>query len=271
MKMTSKPCVTIVLPTYNQAQYLPDTLNSIFDQTYRDFELVVVNDGSTDETANILRDYRRMFDFQLIEQENQGLPTALNIGFGHSSGRYLTWTSSDNLLLPKMLETLVLELENYPSVGVVYSDWAFIDSEGRAISDFRTVDYDKDLLLGYNFIHCSFLFRKLCMDQVGGYDPNFIYGEDWEFWIRVSRSFGMRHVPMILYSYRIHGQTMTDDLIHEKAPRRMNDKEFRSYRRRQSYLGWYFGKIKWRLVTRKLGYDPRDEWHHAITSQIGRT
>ena len=113
----AEPRVSVVLPTYNQAEYLPRALEGVFAQTFRDYELIVVNDGSTDDTAQILDKFRHHYDFILIQQENQRLPRALNIGFGQARGSYLTWTSSDNVMLPNMLETLVDALNNHPNLG----------------------------------------------------------------------------------------------------------------------------------------------------------
>jgi glycosyltransferase involved in cell wall biosynthesis len=92
------------MPTYNQAKYLPSALDGIISQTFQNYELIIVNDGSTDNTAEILADYRLKLDYHLIEQENLKLPRALNTGFSHAKGKYLTWTSSDNIMLPEMIE-----------------------------------------------------------------------------------------------------------------------------------------------------------------------
>ena len=99
--------VSVVLPTYNQAEYLIEALEGIYSQSYRDFELIVVNDGSTDGSGRILAEYRLHYGFRLIETDNRGLPEALNEGFRQSEGEYLTWTSSDNIMLPEMLSVLV--------------------------------------------------------------------------------------------------------------------------------------------------------------------
>ncbi|MGC8880108.1 MAG: glycosyltransferase family 2 protein, partial [Anaerolineae bacterium] len=146
--------VSIVLPTYNQAHYLGQALDGVFWQTYRHFELIVVDDGSTDGTAAVLEKYRDRPEMQVISQTNQGLPRALNVGFAHARGKYLTWTSSDNIMLPDMLSVLVESLSRDQSVGLVYADFYLMDENGNELGLFKTVEYDPYLLLHINLVHC---------------------------------------------------------------------------------------------------------------------
>lgn len=259
------PVISIVLPTYNQGHFLAQALDSIFQQTFRNFELIVVNDGSTDNTVDILRAYSSRYSFQVIHQDNRGLPVALNTGFARSRGKYWTWTSSDNILRPSMLEILHAELNRDPSVGVVYADWSFIDEQGKVLGRFHTLEFDRDILLCFNFVHCCFLFRRECFETVGGYEPRFIYSEDWEFWIRVSRCFRMKRVPLDLYLYRVHRTSMTTEVIEGRAHRAMPYSQFAAYLRRRYPLSWYYGKLKWKL-RKWLGYgDPLLRWNQMIT------
>jgi len=246
-----KPRISIVLPTYNQAKYLPEALASVFSQTYRDFELVVVNDGSTDETASILTEYRTRYDFILIEQQNQGLPKALNVGFRQAQGEYLTWTSSDNILLPDMLARLSTELDEYPEVGLVYADWYVIDEMGRIIAVARSRDYDRLLLLRTNYINACFLYRRECQEKIGWYNTRFSGAEDWDYWLRISKYYTMRHVKQLLYKYRVHGNTLSaypEMLIPYK--------QFAKFWKRVNPLAWYASKVKWHLLKRVLGRSP---------------
>jgi O-antigen biosynthesis protein len=264
--MNRKPKVSVIIPTYNQAHYLPFTLNGIIAQTFKDFELIVVNDGSTDQTCEVLDLYQQKIDLTVINQENKGLPEALNAGFAVATGKYYTWTSSDNITLPHMLEELNRALDSCPDIGVVYADWFFIDDLGKIISEYKTLDFDRHLLLYHNFVHCCFLFRKGCMEQVGGYDPDYVYAEDWEFWIRVSRHFRMRHVHKTLYKFRIHPESMTTEVIEGTSKRKITYNEFKTRFRNQSWIDWYLSKIKWKLLKYRLGYDPRQSWFQAINA-----
>jgi glycosyltransferase involved in cell wall biosynthesis len=236
--------VSIVMPTYNQAHFLPEALDGVFAQTYPLYELIVVDDGSTDNTAQVLADYRQRHEFVVVSQENQRLPRALNTGFGRARGDYLTWTSSDNIMLPRMLEVLAGELDADPGVGLVYADRYLMDEGGNDLGRFNLPDYDPYLLLHINLVHCAFLYRLECMKRVGLYDPEFIYGEDYEYWIRISKFYSMKHIPQALYRYRLHRSSMTSELVRGAAPN-IRYTEFAHRIRKRMPLRWLFGKLKW--------------------------
>lgn len=238
------PTVSVVLPVYNQAAYLPAAIDSVLGQTYRDFELIAVDDGSTDDTPTVLDSYDTRQGFTCVRQDNQGLPRALNAGFARARGLYLTWTSSDNVMLPNMLEVLVRVLESSPSIGLAYADRFFMDEEGRDLGRFNVPGYDPYLLLHVNLVHCCFLYRRACMERIGGYDPDFIYGEDWEYWIRMSQYFGMMRVPQALYRYRLHGGSMTSELVKGTADA-IRYPEFARRIRKRMPARWMIGKLKW--------------------------
>jgi glycosyltransferase involved in cell wall biosynthesis len=247
------PRVSVILPTYNQAEYLPLALDSIFQQTWRDFELIVVNDGSTDATPKILERYHSQYagrcPFHVVHQANQKLPRALNEGFRRARGEYLTWTSSDNVLHPGMLEALVEALNHNPDVGLVYADWEEIDEAGRVLRTIETCDYNRLLLLRLNFVNACFLYRRACQENVGFYDPEYIYAEDWEYWIRISRRFKMRRVPRVLYQYRTHAKSLTETVVtKEQAKRNTPGSQGRPLNKmeqllRANRLDWYLSKI----------------------------
>lgn len=253
----ASPRVSVVLPTYNQAQYLPDALDSIFDQTWDDYELIVVNDGSTDETPDILRAYQDRQVFTVIHQENQKLPRALNTGFRQARGEYLTWTSSDNVMLPQMLEVLVDALDRHPQVGLVYADWEVIDEAGRPLGAVQTLDFDRHLLMRMNYVNACFLYRRTCQEAVGLYDPAYQQAEDWEYWWRVASTFPLMHVRRSLYRFRVHEQSLSKSevLAH---PRGLSESYLRLEARfRARPWDWYLSKLKWAWLRLKLGQDPR--------------
>lgn len=251
------PRVSVVLPTYNQAEYLPQALDGVFNQTWRDYELIIVNDGSTDDTPRILEEYQRRYDFAVVHQENQKLPRALNTGFRLARGQYLTWTSSDNVMLPTMLEALVDVLDAQPQVGLVYADWEVIDERGAVIGAVQTLDFDRHLLMRMNYINACFLYRRACQETVGLYDPEYIYAEDWEYWWRIARCFTMMRIPRVLYQYRMHSSSLSkrDVLTQPEGQsigRRKLAAEFRAH-------PWarFLSKLKWAWLRLRLGQDPR--------------
>jgi glycosyltransferase involved in cell wall biosynthesis len=202
------PAVSIVLPTYNQFKYLPKALDSVFSQTFTDFELIVVNDGSTDETRDYL-DSLRDPRVRVIHQENRKLPSALNRGFDHSRGEFLTWVSSDNYLSPLFLQTFVSALQANPQAGLAYSAFIHVDQDDNIIKITRSPGLDyRRLLLEFPGM-ASFMYRRCCQDKVGLYDASLEGAEDWDMWLRIAEHFGLLYVPDVLCYYRHHEASMT--------------------------------------------------------------
>lgn len=246
-----KPRVSIVLPTYNQARFLPEALDSIFEQTYSDFELIVVNDGSTDFTSDILENCRSRHDLVLIETSNHGLPTALNTGFQKSQGEYLTWTSSDNVMLPNALEVLTKVLDDHPHVGLVYADWYVIDERGEIVAIARSREYDRLMLLRDDYINACFLYRRECMEKVGQYNPELLGSEDWDYWLRIAKHFDMKHVKQVLYKFRIHSNSLS-----ARRETLVPYQHFAKHWKQDNRLAWYASIVKWHLLKLVLGMPP---------------
>lgn len=246
----SKPKVSVILPTYNDACFLPGAIQSILAQTWVDYELIIVNDGSTDDTATLLQQYTHEPRIKIIHKQNERLPRALNTGFEAASGEYLTWTSSDNILLPYMLERLVWALDSRPDVGLVYADWQVINDDGQVLGTVQTLDYDQCLLRRVNYINACFMYRRECQDRVGLYDPDYILMEDWEYWWRISQHFSLMRVPEVLYQYRQHAASLTN--------RHVKNRVVPAYQRlsaafRKDPLRWYYSKLKWELLRWRRG------------------
>jgi glycosyltransferase involved in cell wall biosynthesis len=240
------PKISVVLPTYNQAAFLPLALEAIACQTCRDFELIVVDDGSTDDTPRILDDFGKRTPFERITQENLGLPRALNAGFARATSGYFTWTSSDNVPLPRWLERLAAELDRSPDVGLVYSDWQDIDERGAVRREVRTLDYDPAVLLRHNYIRASFMYRRECRDEIGDYDPLIPYQEDHDYWLRIARRWRMKRVPEVLYQYRIHSRALS--ATGRSDPSRPRENAVFWSKHRASPLRWWHAKHKWLWV-----------------------
>ena len=249
--------ISVILPVYNQAEYLASALDSVLHQDYSPFELIVVNDGSTDGTADILEEYHRRHDFRLIHQENRGLPRALNRGFAEAQGTYLTWTSSDNIARPHMLSTLAAALDRHPDVGLVYADWDVIDASGQVTARVQSIEYDRYTLFLNNYVNACFLYRRVCLDTVGDYDDSLRGGEDWDYWLRISRYYRLLHVPESLYLYREHSQSLTANAEALVAERKMASYAVleAAWRRREP-LTWWVAKIRWNVQRRLLQQMP---------------
>jgi len=246
------PRISVVLPTYNQAKYLPASLEGIASQICRDFELIVVDDGSSDETPQVLAAWGKRWPFVLIQQENQGLPHALNVGFARAAGDYFTWTSSDNIMLPPMLARLATELDRCPELGMVYSDWYDIDEAGRVVREVRTLEYDPVVLLRHNYIRASFMYRRRCRDEIGDYDPGMKFKEDHDYWLRIAQRWRMKRVAELLYQYRIHPESLSSARGQADLEREAANRLFHVKHRASRPLAWWYARQKWRWV--KLMY-----------------
>lgn len=202
------PRVSIVLPVYNHLRFLPEAIGSILAQTYRDFELVIVNDGSTDGTReylDALADPRVV----VVHQDNRRLPSALNTGFARARGELLTWTSADNHVSPLFLEGLVGALDAHPDAGFAYSAFAWIDDESRITGIHRDQEVSVRSLFKQNPGIAAFLYRRSCAEAVGEYDPALEGAEDWDMWLRIVERTPAVYVPEVLYYYRLHDDSMT--------------------------------------------------------------
>jgi glycosyltransferase involved in cell wall biosynthesis len=217
--------VSVVLPVYNQANMLADAINSVLGQTYPNWELIVVNDGSTDNFDDVIQPYLADRRIRVFSQPNQKLPSALNNGFMRARGEYLTWTSADNIMLPRQIEVLLNALENNPDAGLAYSDYEAIDEDGHPLGDPHwrahnrsgkspTVRLPEQVTVetfhdtGDNFLGASFLWRADVQAVVGQYNESFFGGEDYDYWLRAHLVTPFVHVPEVLYRYRVHANTL---------------------------------------------------------------
>ncbi|MDI6791949.1 MAG: glycosyltransferase [bacterium] len=205
------PLVSIVLPTYNQITMLQKAVRSVLEQSFKDFELIIVNDGSTDGTDDYLKtlaDSR----IRVIHQTNQRLPAALNTGFRAARGELLTWVSSDNYCAPYFLEALVGALATHPEAGLAYADFFLIDENDHLIRRVSVPDYGYRSLLIRNDGNAAFLYRRACMEKIGLYDTELEGAEDWDYWIRMAEHFDFVYVPEALYYYRLHEKSMQNTM-----------------------------------------------------------
>ena len=205
-----KPLVSIVLPTYNGEKYLSQAINSCINQTYKNIELIVVNDASTDSTPQIIESFRKSDSrIRIISNKtNKKLPESLNIGHRAAKGEFITWTSDDNLYLEQAIETLVINLKRNPEIDIVYSNFQFIDESDKTISNKLLPEHYN--LINNNCIGACFLYKKNVFEKLKGYDVNLYLAEDYDFWIRASEQFKFKNIPSIEYKYRIHKLSLTE-------------------------------------------------------------
>ena len=202
--------VTVVIPCYNQAKYLPEALQSIENQTHQSWECIIVNDGSPDETDKVAAEWcAKDSRFNYLYQNNGGLSNARNNGIKQAKGKYILTLDSDDKFEPTFIEKAIKILESNDEIGVV-SSWGIRFMENKQFGEFRPRGKSLDDFLFANAAIGTSLFRKKCWGQVGGYDENMKSGyEDWEFYIRVCKQGWIVHIiEEILFFYRQHTVSM---------------------------------------------------------------
>ncbi|MFH1776939.1 MAG: glycosyltransferase [Candidatus Omnitrophota bacterium] len=221
------PKVSIILPTYNGARYIRQGIESCLNQTYKNFELIVVDDCSSDQTSAIVNAYNDSRLYYLKNDKNKGIAYSLNIGFAKSTGGYLTWTSDDNYYQPVAIEQLTQMLDRNTGIDFVYSNYYYIDEHDNIIKLKEVMPSDK--LVEVNCIGPCFLFRRNVYTVIGKFNEEMFLAEDYDYWVRVSQHFKMQPFPIPLYYYRIHADNLTSkyspEEIAEQAER-VKDKYF---------------------------------------------
>ena len=203
------PKVSVIIPAYNAMRYLPETLKSVLRQTFDDFEVIIVNDGSSDGIEYWFSQITEP-QIQLISQENQGLAGARNTGIAHAQGEYLAFLDADDLWEPTKLEKQVLALENHPEVGLVYTWVAYINEQGEYTGRVFKHQLEGEVwksLTQHNIVECGSvaLVRRSCFDAVGVFDQNFNcfnVNEDWDMWLRIAARYPFKVIKEALVYYR---------------------------------------------------------------------
>jgi len=207
--------VSVIVPCYNQGQFLHEALASIEAQTFRDFEVIVVDDGSTfPETIRII-DRLNSHGTRVVRTQNQGLAEARNSGIRQAEGRYILPLDADDKIAPTYLEKAVGVLEQDPQIGIVYCEAEFFGArQGR----WQLAPYKfPDILISNNIFASSF-FRRSDWESNGGYSAEMMFGwEDFDFWLGlIEKGAGVYRIPEVLFYYRQHERSMAREIDHEK-------------------------------------------------------
>ena len=207
--MSKGPLVSIVLATCNGARYLRLAVESILAQTYEDWELILVDDASTDRTPELIAELQAIDSRirSVRHPQNRRLPAALNTGFAAARGAYHAWTSDDNLYRPHAIATLVGFLEEHPQFAMVYADYSTTDEEGNVTG--RVVVAPPHTLAYFNGIGPCVLYRQSVHQRLGGYSGGSFTAEDYEFWVRTACAFRIAPLHEDLYLYRLHSGSLT--------------------------------------------------------------
>ena len=218
--MKTNPLVSIVLPVYNGAQYLAESIDSCIAQTYKNWELIIINDCSKDNSLDIAEKYAAIDTrIRVLSNEvNLKLPASLNKGFREAKGDHYTWTSHDNIMHSEMLEKFVNYLQTNLDVGLVTANYIAIDPQNKEL---YTVSHPDPMLfmpIG-NTVCYAFLYRREVAEKVGEYDTNLFLIEDYDYWIRIWLNYKIGKIYEGLYYTRVHDETLTMQRKEEIAKR----------------------------------------------------
>lgn len=205
--------VSIIIPTYNRADMLPGAVESCLNQTYSEIEVIIVDDGSTDNTEEVVKPLlEKDSRVKYFKKKNGKLPKALNYGFKRAKGDYLTWTSDDNRYLPTAIEEMVKKQQEFGKDCLVYADYNWkskVTGEEKTVSCKNPEDIER-----FNNIGACFLYTRNIMEAVGNYDSKKFLIEDYDYWLRIYKKFPVVHLEKVLYEYLEHKTTLT----HTRMP-----------------------------------------------------
>lgn len=220
MNNTLSPAVSVIIPVYNGTNYLREAIDSVLAQTFTDYELIVIDDGSTDGTWDLIQSYGpRIRGFQ---KPNGGVASALNRGLKEMRGRWFAWLSHDDLWLPHKLERQVDFLLKLPQFKACYTDYFVIDSQGVTLSQVETPWYPRleaiRVMFGQMYMGGStMLVERTCFDQVGFFSETLPTTQDVDLWMRLLQRFEIGRVPEKLIKERAHpGQDSRKIAVHDK-------------------------------------------------------
>jgi glycosyltransferase involved in cell wall biosynthesis len=208
MSQSGPPDVTVVTPSYQQASFIEETIQSVLAQTGVKTEYLVMDGGSTDGTLEILDKYRSQL--QYLSEKDQGQTDAINKGFRRAQGRILAYLNSDDTYLPGALAKAVRFLDEHPEFAMVYGEGYHVDAQGRFLERYYTEPFDFQRLAEVCFICQPTVFvRREMLSAVGYLDDRLQYCMDYDYWIRIGKRYAVGYLPNYLAQSRLHPENKT--------------------------------------------------------------
>ena len=204
-KMVEKPLVSVIMPVYNRANIIERAINSVLNQNYENLELIIIDDGSTDNTINIINNIKDDRINLILHEKNQGAAAARNTGLKNANGTYVAYLDSDNEWDLKYLEATIGGFVELPDADAVYSGQLIYDRFDSPIKSIRFGSYNKSLLHNNNYIDMNCFVHKIDIyKEIGGFDTDLKRLVDWDFILRISNSFNIYSLPILLSKYYEH-------------------------------------------------------------------
>jgi len=208
--MPSNPRISVIMSVYNGEKYLREAIDSILNQTFPDFEFIIVNDASTDSSLKIIQSYHDKRIRVIENEENIGLTKSLNKAIKKARGEYIARQDADDISLLNRFEEQLRYLEQHPEVSLLGTSIYRIDSGGDVTGKRIALakPTTKDMFKGNQFSHGSVMFKRQVIDNVGGYNELFRYVQDYELWLRIAKHYEVRNLTRILYKLRSHDRNV---------------------------------------------------------------
>jgi len=240
--------VSVLLTCFNHVQFLPACVESIFSQTFQDFEVIAIDDGSKDGTRDWLSSCLHPLEL-VFNDSNLGTYASLNVGLRRATGEFVAILNDDDLWAPAKLERQIDLLEKHPQVGLVHTDGWFIDGQGQRMESTplgfefprtETGDVLLDLMYANKIIASAALVRRSCFDELGGFNEAYFGSGDWEMWYRIAEKYEIGFVDEPLTFYRVHGANAS----HKLDRIWQDDERLRRWiaSRAEAYSGRGYGK-----------------------------
>jgi glycosyltransferase involved in cell wall biosynthesis len=244
--MTIMPKVSVITPVYNGESYIDTAINSLLSQTLQDWELIVVDDGSTDSTPQILEKFKDQ-RIRIIRQQNAGEARARNVGLHNVTGEYVALLDADDFYFPTALEELSAFLDSHPQYDVVYSDGQICDEQDRflmTLTEVRPGIYTGKILekvvISSSVVTvpvCTMTRQSKILEHCVRFDPNLVIGPDWDFWIQLAVHVNFGYLNKITCKYRIHTANISRTTASEKR------KKDQIYRRMKIMNAEWFDRL----------------------------
>jgi len=218
----NSPVLSIYITNHNYGKYIEKAIQSVLNQTFKDFELIIIDDGSTDNSMETIRKFSNISRIKIIEQENQGLTVSNNIAIKVAAGKYIMRLDADDYLAPEAAELMVEVLDSKPKVALVFPDYFEVDEDGEILSEIRRHDFENDVSLHDQPAHgaCT-MIRLDVLKSIGGYDENFSRQDGYDLWLKIIHNYPVININKPLFYYRKHGHNLTsnEELLLETRSR----------------------------------------------------
>lgn len=219
--------ITVYITNYNYGQFIEQAIESVLNQSMQSFELIIIDDGSIDNSKNIIEKYRNIDNVRIVYQKNKGLNITNNIALNLSKGKYIIRLDADDYFETSALELMVSSMERDQELGLVFPDYFYVDINGKKIGEERRHDFDKDVAVFDQPAHgaCTMVRTKF-LKKLGGYNEAFSCQDGYDLWIKFITNHKVSNINKPLFSYRRHGNNLTDNEMRILKTRQLIKRDF---------------------------------------------